>query len=183
MTNAPYSEDYKLKCYYAWYNAGRPTSIARTIEIIPADEFGRKPNDTTLNEWMKENMWTAQADVLDAKAIELANQDAIIKKANMLKRQAEESRKLAEKARSQMMREDFDSSASASQTYFRAHEEERLVSGIIDRMEVSKMGNDLLKEIILERIRRAGENDQILDIEAIDVSQNDTESDEKENES
>lgn len=172
-----YSDDYKEKCFQAWYASGRPTSLARTLDIIPEDEFGRKPVRSLIDAWQKDMMWGARADDLDSKAIAIAEDALIMQKADMLKRQAENAGKLAAKAFDELISEGFDSSSAAVNAYFRATEEERMTRGISDMIvKMSKMNDPQLADTIIEMLRRANENDQIIDSAPVDV---DTESKEK----
>jgi hypothetical protein len=172
-----YSDDYKEKCFQTWYASGRPTSAARTLDILPEDEFGRKPVRSLVEVWRKDLMWDARADDLDSKAIAIAEDALIMQKAEMLKRQAERAGKLAEKAFDELVTEGFDSSAAAVNAYFRATEEERMTRGISDMIvKMSKMNDADLADTVLDLLRRANENDQIIDSAPVDV---DTESKEE----
>ena len=169
-----YSDEYKEKCFETWYAAGRPTSNARTLDILPKDEFGRIPSKTMLQNWRKDRMWDARADELDSKAIAIAEDALILQKADMLKRQAERAGQIAEKAFQSLQADGFDTSAAAVQAYFRATEEERMTRGISDMIvKMSKMNDADLADTVVELLRRANENDQIIDSAPVDV---DTES-------
>ena len=83
-----YSDLYREQCFRAWWNAGKPTGN-RLMEIIPEDEFGRKPHNIVLRSWMKQDDWNSRSLVLDEKAREVNEQQAIQQRAEMFKRHAE----------------------------------------------------------------------------------------------
>lgn len=169
-----YSDDYKEKCFQTWYASGRPTSAARTLDILPEDEFGRKPVRSLVEAWRKDLMWDARADDLDSKAIAIAEDALIMQKAEMLKRQAERAGKIAEKAFDELVVGGFDSSAAAVNAYFRATEEERMTRGISDMIvKMSKMNDADLADTVLDLLRRANENDQIIDSTVVDTESKD----------
>lgn len=144
----------------------------RLIPNLPEDEHGRKPDKETLDGWRTQYMWDARADDLDTKAIELADNSLILQKAEMLKRHAENAKKIADQALEFLVGSEggFDSSASAVNAYFRGTEEERTARGISDLIiKMSKMSDDDLQKEILERLRRGSENEQIIDSEAVDT--------------
>jgi len=170
-----YTDDYKRLCYQSWYNGGRPNSPTETRKLIPEDAHGRKPNARMIAKWISELMWHERADELDAKAIILSDDALVIQKANMLKRQSENAVAIAEKAKKHIITEEFDSSASAVNAYFRATEEERLTKGIGDMIiKMSKMNNTDLMDEISKRVKRAEESGQIIDAEPVENTKEDT---------
>lgn len=83
-----YSEEYKEKCFQAWFLAGRPSRPIQMLKVIPEDENNRKPNKLVLSAWRKECGWDLRADELFTMAIEKSNVGLINQKAEMLERQA-----------------------------------------------------------------------------------------------
>lgn len=159
-----YTDEYKNKCFIEWYSNKRPSSPARTREIIPVDEKGRKPNYPMLSRWMKELEWNEKADEMDAKAMILVEEVLVNQKAEMLKRQAMDAFAIANAAREYLLGEDgFDTSASAVNAYFKATEEERVTRGIGEFIKkVSAMSNSDLEQEIIKLTRRAEDSGQII---------------------
>lgn len=170
--NSSYSDNYIEICFQTWYSAGRPAMPA-LIDIVPKDENGRKPTPNTVGDWRKILMWDVRADDLDARALQLADDALVVQKAEMLKRHAENAKKIADKALNFLVNDDdggFDSSSSAVNAYFRGVEEERTAKGISDLIvRMSRMNNEELKQEIIKRLKRGSENDQIIDTESIDI--------------
>lgn len=164
-----YTDDYKNKCFIEWYTNKRPSSPAKTREIIPMDEKGRKPNYPMLSRWMKELEWNERADEMDAKAMILVEDVLVNQKAEMLKRQAMDAFVLANAAREHLLNSGFDSSASAVNAYFKATEEERLTHGLDDFFKkVAEMSNSELEQEIIKMTRRA-EDSGTLVLEAEEI--------------
>ena len=170
-TKLAYSNEYKEKCFVEWYSNRRPVSAAKTRELIPNDEKGRKPNYPMLYRWMKELGWNERADELDAKAMVLVDEVLVNQKADMLKRQALDAFKIANKAREHIITEGFDTAASAVNAYFKATEEERTTRGLGDFIvKVSKMSNEELQKKITDLANRAsGDLENVLDLDAEDI--------------
>lgn len=167
---APFSDAYIDICFQAWYLAGRTVSYARTIEILPPDDTGRKPERETLIKWRKKFDWDLRADDLDARALQISDDFLVKKKAEMLRVQAQAASEIAEKALNTLMEKGFDTSAAAVNAYFRATEEQRLTNGISDMMiKMSKMNDGDLKEKIAQLLERANENNQIIDGDTTDL--------------
>ena len=167
-TKLAYSNEYKEKCFVAWYSNKRPVSTAKTREIIPDDEKGRKPNYPMLARWIKELGWNERADELDAKAMVLVDEVLVNQKADMLKRQALDAFEIANKAREHIITEGFDTAASAVNAYFKATEEERTTRGLGDFIvKVSRMSNEELQKRITDMANRAsGDFDDVLYLDA-----------------
>lgn len=171
---AEYTEEYKQICFQTWYSAGRPSATTRIREIIPEDMYGRKPVTSMIDAWRKDMMWDFRADELDAKALAIVDDDLVMQKVEMLRRQAERARTISERAMESLLTDGFDSSASAVNAYFRGTEEERLTRGIGDMIvKMSKMSDADLKDEIIKRLQRAAENDQIIDSAPIDTESTD----------
>ena len=154
----------------AWVGAGSPFQIKPHMDIFPLDEYGRKVNPGTLLNWISRYDWHGRAEILEAKAIEVANEQIISIKATILRQQFEDARRIADKALTHMVSGTFDSSASAVSAYFRATEEQRRAVGISEIIEkMTKMSDAELEKEILERIRQATNAGQIIDGEVEDT--------------
>lgn len=170
-----YDQNYRRKCFDAWYLAGRPNAPAKIKEVIPANEYGNKPSTAQLNRWIIEGMWDAWADDLDARADQQLDENLINKKAEMLRQHQEDAKLIAQEAKNFLLSKDaggFDSSASAVQAYFKATEEERKTAGFSDLLEkLDKLSNNDVERMIIEKFNRIKENDQIIDQELEDIPQ------------
>lgn len=170
MPKAIYPQDYIKKCFDSWYLAGRPNHPARIKEVIPKDDRGSKPSSATINRWRIDGWWDVRADELDAKAIELADQGLINKKAEMLRKHQEDAMIVASKALEYIRVDGFDSSSAAVQAYFKATEEQRKTAGFSDLLEkLDKMSNNDVERAIVEKFNRIKENDQIIEVDSEDI--------------
>jgi hypothetical protein len=126
-------------------------------QIMPEDEFGRKPGISTVKKWYL-NGWEARASELDSKAIEIVETTLITKKAALLQKQAEDAFLLSQKA-----------SAAAVNAYFKATEEVRIVIGISDFLKrLGKMTDDEVQDEIRKRFIRLSEAGQTLEGEEVE---------------
>lgn len=152
-SNKVYTENYQELCFQAWYSAGRPKKVSDALEVIPADVDDRKPGPTMVEKWLNET-WMLRADELDAKAVQLADNNLIAQKAEMLKAQAERGRELQEKGIEYIRTSGYDSAASAVQGVIRGAELERTSRGIGELIvKMSKMSEGDLKEEIMRRLQ------------------------------
>jgi hypothetical protein len=166
-----YPQTYIKKCFNSWYLGGRPNFPARVKEIIPEFE-GRKPSTAQVHRWMVDGMWDAWADELDAKAMVLADDALVNKKAKMLIKHQEDAVKMAQKALDYLMVDGFDSSSAAVQAYFKSTEEQRKTAGFSDLLEkLDKMTNNEVEREIIEKLNRIRDNDQIIENKSKDVPQ------------
>lgn len=173
-TYATYTQNYQDTCKHVWY-ANNRCEITVLRQRIP-EENGRRPNLSMLNKWRVELMWDFWADLMDSKALEIAEENLIIQKANMLKRHAEKALQLQDEAMAYLLEEGFDSSASAVNAIIKGAELERTSRGIGDAIiKMAQMTNDELKDEILKLVARAGENGQIVDADIV-PEKDDTES-------
>jgi len=174
-----YSQDYRKKCFDSWYLAGRPNMPEKIKQVIPPDEDGRIPSTAVLRRWIVDGMWDEWADTLDAKAIQISDTQLINKKAEMLIRHQEDAKVIAEEALSYLKEKGFDSANSAVSGYFKATEEQRKTAGFSDLLErLDKMCNNDVEQEIINKLRRIQENDQIVEVDAEDISGEDTEEEE-----
>lgn len=173
--HSAYTNEYKEKCFVAWYANKRPSSAAKTREIIPVDEKGRKPNYPMLVKWLKDLEWHERADELDAKAMVLVDEALVNQKADMLKRQAIDAFAIANKAREFILEDGFDTAASAVNAYFKATEEERITRGIGDFVvKLSKMKDNEIQDEIIKLTNRAADSGQII-LDAEEIEEDKTE--------
>lgn len=164
-----YPIDYKEACFYAWYQAGRPSS--RVIEIIPTAPDGRKPNVQTLAKWMKGGdgwmNWHEHADILDAKLFEKLDKEAVQKRAKLVQQLAADSEKMKNKGMEYLDKEDpFKDNPAAA---IRA-----IVAGIEGQFKYSGMAESLVmisamtpKQLEKEALRLLGKNENADIIDAL----------------
>lgn len=155
----PFDEDYKEKCFIAWFNAGCP-GARTTLGVLPDSKDGRRPSVATITLWMDNYQWRLRAADLNAKALAKVNESLVDTKADLLKLQFENAVALARKAFEQMLENGFDSSTAAVQAYFRATAEQRTAMGLSELLQrVGNMTDDELQKKIAEYAERIGVED------------------------
>ena len=164
-----FSEQYKQDCFSAWFLNGRPKDVSKIKRILPEDGNGNKPSTNTLSKWVNEDGWILRADELDAKAIQLSDDDLIQRKASMLRKHYGDAVAIADKARDFILQQGFDGSNSAVKAYFDATAEQRAVNNMGDLfVKISKMTNeDIVKEIV-DLVGRGSRNQQIIEIVGVE---------------
>lgn len=159
-----FSETYREKCFHVWYGAQRPSKLETIVKLIPVDERGKKPSKIAIATWLQQD-WMLRADQLDAKAIELADDQMIVEKAQMLKEQAARGKELQEKGMEHLKLKGFDSASAAVQAVIRGADLERSSRGIGELIvKMSKMTDGDLKEEIMKRLEKLSD-DRIVDAE------------------
>lgn len=161
-----FSEDYKERCYNAWYISELPPFPGEILKVVPSDERGRKPNIRTLARWVADGCWIDRRNEMNARALEKVRDNLIIDKAELFKLQYQSAISIAEKAKENILEKGFDNSNSAVNAYFKATEEQRMVIGISDFFEkVNKMSKEELEKAIAD----LSESDEIIDAETEDA--------------
>jgi hypothetical protein len=156
------------QCFSIWITNGRPGGYA-LWDLLPEEE-GRKPGYSTLDRWRKIYGWEIRADEIDSKAIQIQDDYLATRKADILRQQAENAMKIADKAMSHLVSGTFDSSSSAVAAYFKATEEVRMAIGVSDLIvKLSKMSDDELQDEIRKQLNRASESGQIVEAEEVDT--------------
>jgi len=179
----PYTEfspHYQEQCFEAWYAGGRPSSPTKTHDLIPFDDEHKKPSVRLITAWMDELMWNLRADELDAKAIQKSETHLILKKAEMLKRQADTGFKMQDKGLKHLMERGFDSAASAVNAIVKGVDIERSSSGISEFLiKLSTMSDADVKEEILKLSQRVEPDKSIIDMGIPDEQKTDSKSDDE----
>lgn len=166
-----FSQDYRKKVFDTWYLNGRPDA-KKLRTLVPPTDDGFTPSVVVLRKWPIDGMWDEWADELDAKVIQLSDNDLIHKKAEMLIKHQNDSMELAKKAKDFLMTSELDSSSAAVNLYFRATEEQRKTAGFSDLLEkLEKMTNNEVEQQIIALLNRGADNDQIIDTNAEDVGE------------
>lgn len=165
-----WTQDYKRKCFDAWYLNGRPNLPSKIKEIIPENDEGKKPSALILGQWLNSGSWDLLADELDVRVEDKANLSLVNAKVKMLRRHQQQAEKVQVKAIDYLLSEGFDSSASAVQALFRGAEEERKTAGFSDLLEkLESMTNNQVRDEIIHLIQRASDNNQIVEGSAEDT--------------
>ena len=164
-----YTQHYQETCFEAWYSMGRPSALKRIHEILPEDEYGRRPALETINGWRNDLGWDMRADELDAKAIAKSENHLILEKANMLRRQADTGFKLQEKGMEYLETQGFDNSSSAVTAVSKGVEIERSSRGISDFiLKLAKMTDSDVKDEIRKLSERVDPADKIIDADPVE---------------
>jgi hypothetical protein len=165
---APFTDDYREKCFEAWFLAGCPV-VTRTQGILPDFEDGRRPSESTIASWMESNDWMGRAALLNQQALAKVDIALVQTKAELLKQQFETAVALAKKA-SENLLEGIDNSNAAVQLYFKATAEARNVMGIAEAFEkIGEMSNEQLQNAIAEMLERSAITDPIPEEEETNV--------------
>lgn len=140
---------------------------------------GQKPSKIQIRRWMYEGAWDEWADEMDAR-VEIKVSDALIdKKAQMLIKHQADAVELAQKALDHLKTDGFDSSSAAVNAYFKATEEQRKTAGFSDLLErLDKMTNNDVEREIIAMLNRGADNDQIIDSEAVIITEENKENEE-----
>lgn len=64
LSHHAYTKDYQDECFNVYWKLGRPTVQVLHLSI-PADAYGRKPNQILLGNWIKSDEWQERLQELD----------------------------------------------------------------------------------------------------------------------
>ena len=169
--NQAFSQEFRERCFLAWMAAGCPFQIKN----VPfPEENGRRPSTHTVHQWMDFYDWQGRADEINARAVEVANTQIVMSKADILRKQFEDSVQIADRAKEYLLDSEagFDSSASAVSAYYKATEEIRRSVGISELIErLSRMSDAEVEKEIMDRIRRAANANQFIEGEEVEDSE------------
>ena len=127
-------------------------------DMLPEMAEGGKPGVAAIKHAHELYTWEARADDLDAKAIQKVESDLVELRATMFRRQAQEAFEIAQKAKTKILADGFDSSASAVSAYFKAAELERISKGAAELiLRINKMTPEELIERASKLIKRKNE--------------------------
>ena len=85
MSQGKYSQDYKDKLFYQWYNAGKPSTAAFML-MIDATSNGHMPGKAILQIWIGE--WRERSIELDERAVKELDAKTVQSKVEMFERHA-----------------------------------------------------------------------------------------------
>ena len=156
-----FSEQYIEQCFESWYSHGCPSSPARSLDILPIDEQGRKPSARTVADWMNERNWNFRKDELNAEVFRKSTENLIVKQVEMMQRQAQYGFDMQAKGIEYIKENGFDTAASAVNSISKGVEIERSSRGVSKFLIelVDKSDADIKEEIkkLSERISPDGE--------------------------
>ena len=170
-----FGKEYREACFYSWYSAGCPTTIKASI---PEDENGKKPTNSTLKRWSRDDGWRERADAMDAQLSVAVDTEIIERKKQDYIELSETGRGLIKGAVDYLKEEGFDSASAAVRAiglgadmvakYSRAAEMIDSVTG--------KTDGQIEKEIM--RLLGKNANSDVIDAEPTeDDTEDDTEED------
>jgi hypothetical protein len=175
-----YDELYKEKCKLVWYSNGRleTDQLRRKLKKDGVtDEHGRIPANSAIRKWILDNGWHEWADIMDANAMTIVEEDLVLKKANMLREQAQRGFELQEMGMKALREEGFDSASAAVHAVIKGAELERTSKGIGEFiLKMAKMTDTQLEEEIRKGLQNLADAGQTLDIEEGQEIKIDTES-------
>lgn len=177
MDSRAYTEEYKKKCKIAWYAGGRPDKLPTILELVPEDEYGRKPHKTVLANWRDEDGWDIWADELDIRADMEIDDFLVAQRIQMLKEQGSNAQEIRRKSLNYLRDKGFDSSASAVNAWVQSTKIERSSRGISERLErLLTMDDEQLTREAMKMLGEAQASGEVLDgIELEDVEDSDSE--------
>lgn len=164
--NTPYTEEYKRVCFEVFYKNNRPAAPT-LFKLIPDDERKRKPHVSLLRNWRNEQGWDNQADVLDARAMGIMDNDLVGVKVKMLQEQASKGKELQTLGIDYLREEGFDTASAAVQAVVRGANLERTSRGLSDafakiaQMDDAKLTNAFMR--LLEKGQK-GDTSPIIDV-------------------
>ena len=153
---AEYTPLYKEKCFEVWYTAGRPNGYVKVIDLLPEDEYGRKPSKNIFASWRDELGWDLRADDLDARASLITDDELVNNRVLMLKEQAARAKELQIMGLNFLREHDFDSSSSAVSAVIKGAELERVSKGLGEQLtKLLKMSDEELVGNVQKLLERA----------------------------
>ena len=176
-----YTEHYKTVLKTLWYSAGRPDGMKAFQDIVPNDEYGRKPDYHTIATWRDDQMWDAWADALDAESDTIVDDVLINQRLVMLKEQAARGHELQMKGMEHLRTSGFDTSASAVSAIKLGVDVERTSRGISDRLvKLTKLSDEELTDETQKLLDRALESGEIIDVADVEDIEKEEESEDAE---
>jgi hypothetical protein len=179
----PYSAAFKDACFFAWYNAGKPTIRSFALEIVPIDEYGNKPHLETIKDWYSIFEWAKRANMLDEQVMQQIESQAVEERVKMLRRHADVGMKLVEKGLEHLEHTDkFEKDADAIRAIIQGAELERASLGLPTAMiDVAKMKDEDLSSVINKLLGRVSADEaqkiveDIVEGEIVEHAPDDTE--------
>lgn len=170
-----YTQAYRETVYSIWVINNRP-SIAALSDLIEPDERGMKPSGITMNNWKTEGAWEDRANIVDVEIQQTTDRKLVEIRMEMMKRHAELSKELSEKAFEYLNTVGFDSSASAVSALFKSFDEEKKSRGMeVALTQVFSMTDEDLQKTMNRLLSRSKglsldeESSNIVDAEEVNA--------------
>lgn len=175
-----YSIDYQEICFTAWYEAQRP-SFTKLMDILPEDQYGRRPNRNKLSQWAVDG-WYTRADELDARASVAIDTRLVADRIKMLEEQAERGARLQLLGMDYLEDKGFDTSSSALRAVIEGADLEARRRGLSELLEhVGKLSPEQLQDFVADKLARLTisdstviDADEVISTGAQNVTENDT---------
>lgn len=153
-----------------WY-AGGALEYRTFYDLgIPPDELGRIPVYEQIRSWAGEYRWHERKEELNSIALVKAEKNLVDGQVRMWARHASFAQKVGDAAYQHILKNGFDSSASAIQALKWAQEEERKTRGAEAFIEsVKNKSNDELLTMIRNLAERQLTTEEIIEIETEDA--------------
>lgn len=164
LATQAYTEEYKEKCFLAWYAAGKPRGQAM-VACVPEDDYGRKPHKNMILSWKQDYGWKDRADRLDGEVTQQLEAIAIEEKVKMFRRHAEIGEGLIEVGYDYIMKNGPESSATAARLIKDGAELERVSTGGAQAMvRVAEMSDRSLLKTINDLLEGSTNKDGEIDM-------------------
>jgi hypothetical protein len=161
-----YSDAYLESLFEAWYARGGPEYRVFVREGCPPDEYGRIPAASQITVFASDYRWQERKEALNARALEVAEENLIENQVQMWKRHADFAQQVGKTAYDYILENGFDSSASAIQALKWAQEEERITRGADAFFKsVKNKSNDELMTMIRSLAERQLSPEDIIEAE------------------
>lgn len=160
VETAEYTKEYKEQCFAAWYAADCPRSRKLAI-VLPKDELGSIPNDSTIRKWMRG--WRERAKKLDIQTTESLDALLIKKRVEMFERHAETGAEMVEMGMEYLDDKGIKSDASAIRSIKEGTDLERTSLGGSELWKsITTMSDSQLQKLAADL---PAEDENILDAE------------------
>lgn len=174
--NQTFTDEYKEKCFLAWYEAGCPKGT-KFVMAMPKDEEGRVPHLNVLNGWRREE-WDARAAELNNEVWMEVKRQTIEAKVEMYAEHAKAARELREQGMSWFENNTIDSAATALRAIVEGVRIERESVGIPSAIKnLAKMSDANLSKVVEQLIGKMDKDDAEKLLENTDIDENTVEGD------
>lgn len=161
-----FSESYKERAFHLWYDNNRDVQ-AVAAQIGPDAANGDTAKTNTIRLWEKRYDWNLIADGMDEKARIILDEQSITARVEMMKRQTEMGREMAEKGRMYLATHDLESANEAINAVIKGSDLERRSAGTAQMLARLAVATDEQLNTELQRLLSAGD---IIDGEVKDDS-------------
>lgn len=157
-----FTADYRDSAFWAWMELGKP-SMNQLLEVLPEDTIDNaKPTKDTLVAWRREDNWVERAEIIDKRVQRQLEAKYIAQKAEMYHRQAENAKKLQDKAMDWFEERDwnFSKPREALQAFnMGATIEQKTRGGADSIIALAQMRDDKLENVVFKLLSQASPED------------------------